>query len=281
MKFRSSFLFGAFTFALFGVTAHAQDITTVEDETASTGPQTDEEICNDLIETFYLSLEENTESSLVRENDSCSCKISEDSAFFVVNCSLDYCQECNEAGVCALALLSDRYSADILRQGEGDSAVASADFFQCYDYTQGVTGTVCVITDPNQEICTMEVDGSPCKSCSLDSSICLDDLGGYSFDCTNLEGGIAFNSCNEVSDTAQAVDLNSVYAFADADSLVFESCLDPSLQVITPLPTAAPDPRQQDSSSGGINSTPSAARSAQKIAALLGAAALASGMLLI
>ena len=271
-------------FVLLGVAAQAQE---EETTSISTGPPTDEALCNGLVQEFYLDQDDETGSSLIRENDSCSCKVTDDNAFFVVECRLDYCQECNEAGVCGLTVLSNRYNAETLRQGEGDNYIALADFSQCYEYSQGRTDTACVITNPEEETCRLEVDGSPCQSCSLDYTICPTDGGGRTFDCTNLEGGIAFNSCNEVSDTTQAVELNSPFAFADSNSMVFESCNDPKAQVITPPPTIAPAP-EQDTSSGPSPSSTNEASSGtpavvctQKFTTMMISALLGSALLFI
>ena len=221
--------------------------------------QTDEDICANLIQDFYLPQDDETGSSLARENDICSCQLTDDGAFFVVECRFDYCQECNEAGVCGLVALNNRYNAATLREGEADSYFALADFSSCVEYSQVRSETACVITNPQDETCSLEVDGVPCNSCTLDETICPDDAGGLIFDCTNLEGGIVFNSCNEVSDTTQAVDINSPFAFADNDSLVFQSCTDPNIQVTTPPPTSAPLPgppeTENDSSPGPAPNT--------------------------
>lgn len=238
--------------------AQAQAYTQGQKETANVNPrklQTDEDICTTLIQDFYLGEDDETGTSLVRANDSCSCQLTDDSAFFVVECRLDYCQECNEAGVCGLAVLNNRYNAATLREGEADSYFALEDFSQCYEYSQARSETACVITYPQDETCALEVNGTPCNSCTLDATICPDDAGGLVFDCSNLEGGIVFNSCNAVSDTTQAVDLNSPFAFADNDSLVFQSCNDPNIQVTTPPPTSendsSPDPAPNTDGTSG------------------------------
>jgi len=221
------------------------------------GTQTDDEICQGIVQDYYLSLEssnENDESTMstssLRDKNVCSCQVSSDNLSFVLECRLDYCQQdCNEAGICAV-VAKIMYDPDVLRKGQGDLYVAQQGFAQCYEHTEEQSGTTCLITDPNTDICTLEVNGSVCNSCTVDYELCAADGGGMEFDCTNLESGIIFNSCNEVTERSQTVDLNSPFAFVDANSLVFESCNDPANQVLTPSPNP-----ESTISSGGSTTT--------------------------